>query len=53
VRRLEEFVRARISSEWRGLKLGSIGRPVTVAAPRRTYIRGTIEEMLGASAFDR
>ena len=34
------------------VKLGSIGRRVTVAAPRKTYVRGTIEEMLGVSAVD-
>ena len=51
-RRVENFVRARIGGDWHGVKLGSIGRRVTVAAPRKTYVRGTIEEMLGVSAVD-
>jgi hypothetical protein len=46
---VQEFVRGKMESEWRGLKLGGIGRPITAAPPQRAFVRGTIEEMLGTN----
>jgi hypothetical protein len=47
-RTLQEFVRGKIESEWAGLRLASIGRPGVAVPPQKTFVRGTIEEMLGA-----
>jgi hypothetical protein len=44
---VESFVQHKISSEWKGLKLGSVSRPTNAAPPNKTFLRGTIEEMLG------
>jgi len=46
---VQNFVRGKMESEWRGLKLGSIGKPSTAVPPQKSFIRGTIEEMLGAN----
>lgn len=46
---VEEFVQAKLASEWRGLRLAEVGRPSSVVPPKQYYIRGTIEEMLGTS----
>jgi hypothetical protein len=43
------FVQKKIESEWKGLKLGSISRPTAAVPPQKTFVRGTIEEMLGAN----
>ena len=45
---IHTFVQKKIESDWRGLKLGGISRPTTAVPPQKTYLRGTIEEMLGA-----
>lgn len=45
---VEGFVKAKIETEWRGLKLGSIGKPTVAPPPEEKLKRGTIEEMLGA-----
>ncbi len=45
---IHAFVQKKIDTDWRGLKLGGISRPTTAAPPQKTYMRGTIEEMLGA-----
>jgi hypothetical protein len=42
------FVQKKIESEWKGLKLGGISRPTSAVPPQKTFVRGTIEEMLGA-----
>jgi hypothetical protein len=47
VQLVENFVEEKIQSEWRGLRLGSISRPTLAIPPRKSYIRGTIEEILG------
>ncbi len=47
-RLVENFVHQKIGSEWKGLKLGVLGRPVAALPPQKTFVRGTIEEMLGA-----
>jgi hypothetical protein len=46
---VQEFIEDKIESEWRGLKLAGVGRPTTGFPPNKSYVRGTIEEMLGAS----
>jgi hypothetical protein len=45
-RAVESFVQAKLVSEWKGLRLAGIGRPTSAAPPKRTFVRGTIEEML-------
>ncbi|HTY01058.1 MAG TPA: hypothetical protein VMG09_13615 [Bacteroidota bacterium] len=44
---VESFVQHKIASEWKGLKLGGLSRPTNAVPPNRTFVRGTIEEMLG------
>jgi len=46
---IHNFVQKKIDSEWRGLKLGGISRPTSAVPPQKTFMRGTIEEMLGAN----
>jgi hypothetical protein len=46
---IQSFVQKKIESEWKGLKLGSISRPTAAVPPQKTFVRGTIEEMLGAN----
>jgi hypothetical protein len=46
---VQEFVDEKIQTEWRGLRLESIGRPTMAAPPSETIVRGTIEEILGTS----
>jgi hypothetical protein len=36
-------------TEWRGLKLGGISRATAAQPPDKTFVRGTIEEILGAN----
>ena len=49
---VQDFVNAKIESEWRGLKLESISRASVAAPPTSQIVRRTIEEILGAS-FER
>jgi hypothetical protein len=42
----------RFGSPWRGMKLESISRATVAVPPTSTIVRGTIEEILGAS-FER
>jgi hypothetical protein len=46
---VQTFVKTKVHSEWRGLRLESISRPTIAAPPERTVVRGTIEEILGTS----
>ncbi len=46
---VQSFVKSKIESEWKGLKLGGIGRPTAGEAPGQKFKRGTIEEILGVS----
>ena len=46
---VQEFVEQKIQSEWSGLRLGGISRPSLAVPPRRSFVRGTIEEILGTS----
>ncbi len=43
------FVKAKIHSEWSGLKLGNISRATVASPPDQSFHRGTIEEILGAN----
>ena len=45
---VQNFVERKIGSEWKGLKLGSVGRPTSALPPQKAFVRGTIEEILGA-----
>jgi len=48
----ENLVKGKIASEWKGLRLGGISKPMTAQPPQKTIRRGTIEEILG-STFDQ
>ena len=48
-RLIQNLIEGKVSSEWRGLRLGEIGSPTTAIPPQKSYVRGTIEDMLGAS----
>jgi hypothetical protein len=45
---VEKFVNERVGSEWQGLKLARISRATSALPPERRFVRGTIEEILGA-----
>jgi hypothetical protein len=45
---LRNFVESKVDSEWKGLKLGSIGRPTIGSPPREVLLRGAIEDILGS-----
>jgi hypothetical protein len=49
---VQEFVMSKIGSEWKGLKLGAIGRAGSAVPPQRSVVRGSIEDILGVT-FDR
>jgi hypothetical protein len=42
-----DFVKAQIESQWKGLRLGSVSRPSAAAPPERSFVRGSIEDILG------
>jgi len=44
---VQNFITGKIDSEWRGLKLGGIGRPTAALPPQKLLIRGSIEDILG------
>jgi len=46
---VQEFVNAKIQTDWKGLRLGAIGRPIVAEPPNKTFKRSTIEEILGAN----
>jgi hypothetical protein len=46
---LRGFVEGMLDTEWRGLKLGTIGKPIAALPPREAIVRGTIEDILGGS----
>jgi hypothetical protein len=46
---LRGFVEGMLDTEWRGLKLGTIGKPTAALPPRESIVRGTIEDILGGS----
>lgn len=47
----ENLVKGKIATEWKGLRLGGISKPMAAQPPQKTIRRGTIEEILG-SAFE-
>ena len=46
---VERFVNEKVGSEWQGLKLARISRVSSAVPPERRFVRGTIEEILGAN----
>ena len=46
-RAVQEIVREKIESEWKGLKLGAVGRPTASHPPEKALVRGSIEDILG------
>jgi len=46
---VQDFIKEKIHSEWRGLKLGGISRAAAATPPDERLTRGTIEEILGAN----
>ena len=46
---VQQFVRTKMQTSWKGFKLGGISKPANVAPPEETFKRGTIEEILGSS----
>jgi hypothetical protein len=49
---VEHFVKSKIAHEWRGLRFGSVGKPMEAEPPSRAVVRGSIEEILGVH-FDK
>ena len=49
---VQELVKSKIESEWKGLKFGGIGRAGSAVPPKKALVRGSIEDILGG-AFDR
>ena len=49
---VQDFVKSKIESEWKGLKFGGIGRADSAVPPQKTLVRGSIEDILGFP-FDR
>lgn len=46
---LRGFVEEMLDSEWKGLRLGAIGKPAAAIPPRESIVRGTIEDILGST----
>ena len=51
-RTVQDFVKSKIESEWKGLKLGAVGRAGSAVPPQKALVRGSIEDILGVT-FDR
>jgi len=49
---VQDLLEGKIASEWKGLKLDAVGRAGSAVPPRRSLLRGSIEDILGV-AFDR
>jgi len=45
---VEKFVHEKVGSDWQGLKLARISKATSAVPPERRFVRGTIEEILGA-----
>jgi hypothetical protein len=45
---IQNFVSAKIQTDWAGLKLAGISRASAATPPEQLFRRGTIEEILGA-----
>jgi hypothetical protein len=46
---VQDFVKAKMQTSWKGFKLGNISKPTAAAPPGETFRRGTIEEILGTN----
>ena len=46
---VQQFVKTKMQTSWKGFKLGGISKPANVAPPEETFKRGTIEEILGSN----
>jgi len=49
---VQDFVKSKIESEWKGLKFGGIGRAGSAVPPQKSLVRGSIEDILGV-AFEQ
>jgi hypothetical protein len=49
---VQDLVKSKIESEWKGLRFGRIGRAGSAVPPQKALVRGSIEDILGV-AFDR
>jgi hypothetical protein len=47
MKNVQQFVEHKVVSDWKGLKLESLGKPTASLPPQKAFVRGTIEEMLG------
>ena len=46
---VQDFVKVKMQTTWKGFKLGSISKPTAATPPGETFRRGTIEEILGTN----
>jgi hypothetical protein len=46
---VQDIVREKIESEWKGLKLGAVGKPTSGHPPQKSLVRGSIEDILGVA----
>jgi len=44
---VQELVKSKIESEWKGLKFGAIGKAGSAVPPQKALVRGSIEDILG------
>ena len=44
---VRSIVTGKLESEWKGLRLAAIGRPIIAKPPQKIIVRGTIVEILG------
>ena len=44
---VQELVKSKIESEWKGLKFGAIGKAGSAVPPQKRLVRGSIEDILG------
>jgi hypothetical protein len=49
---VQDFVKSKIESDWKGLKFGGIGRAGSAVPPQKALVRGSIEDILGV-AFEQ
>ena len=45
---VHDIVQSKIQTEWHGLKLAAISKTTSAIPPEQRFVRGTIEEILGA-----
>jgi hypothetical protein len=45
----ENLVKGKIATQWKGLRLGGISKPMAAQPPQKIIRRGTIEEILGST----